>query len=103
MRSAHRRKKRIINHRLRCRKTNVRRRAGIKRKIMKIEVYNMGDIVRIQYLYRNKLRTESWRWNNYNKNTKEYWFFNDTNAMLCVKEGKLIAIEKAPDEINDVR
>ena len=70
---------------------------------MKIESCKMGDVVGIQYLYRNKLRTELWRWNNYNKNTKEYWFYNDTNESLCVKESKLIAIEKASTEINDVK
>lgn len=70
---------------------------------MNINDYKKGDIVGVQYLYRNKLRTELWKWNNYNKNTKEYFFYNDTNTMLCVKESRLMAIEKAPDEINDVR
>jgi hypothetical protein len=53
-----------------------------------------GDIILVQYLYRNNLYTQLWKFLNHNFNTKEIWVYNDEKICTCIKEKNIIKIQK---------
>ena len=53
-----------------------------------------GDIIVVQYLYRNKLYTQLWKFLNHNQKTKEVWVYSDDKICTCIKEKNIIKIKR---------
>lgn len=61
---------------------------------MKISEFKKNDLIGIEYLSRNKLKREFWKFLNYNPYTKEIWLYDDNKTLNVVKEKNIMKIDK---------
>jgi len=59
---------------------------------MKYE-FSKGEIISIEYLNRKKLKSEVWRFMNFNEYTKELWLYSDNKSVTAIKEKYILKIE----------
>lgn len=71
---------------------------------MKISEFKKNDLIGIEYLRRNKLKSEFWKFLNYNANTKEIYLYDDNQTLNVVKEKNVIKLNKyTKEEIKNLK
>jgi hypothetical protein len=58
---------------------------------MKYE-FTKGEIITIEYLYRKKVKSEVWRFMNYNENTKVLWLYSDNKSVNAIREKYILKV-----------
>jgi hypothetical protein len=59
---------------------------------MKYE-FSKGEIISIEYLSRKKVKSEVWRFMNFNEHTKVLWLYSDNKCVSAIKEKYILKIE----------
>jgi len=59
---------------------------------MKYE-FSKGEIISIEYLNRKKVKSEVWRFMNFNEHTKVLWLYSDNKSVTAIKEKYILKIE----------